>query len=817
MGRRPLACCALALAAGTLIAPAGLPPAAWCSLAATLLSGGLMLALVSRRSGSISLGGFLVLAAFGCLGGLARDVSARADPSDVGEVVARHPFLLGEGVEIRGRLAGAPWPCPDRLVDAPCLDLTIALTEITVMRISGPVTGRVRLRVAGLAGAPLKRGDRIRAHARLFAPHVYANPGAFDAVRHMRASGIRALGTVKSPRLIQVTARDDIDAVLGFLRSVDRLGRLLADRIDASMIGSPSGNRGAAVGRALLLGDTSRVDPDDLEVLRRAGVSHILAVSGFNVAVLAFVLLVLARAACLAQRWRFVAVLPVLFLYRLVNHAQASLDRAALMAVLTFGGRAFWRPPDPFNSIGLALLVLLGLEPALIHDAGFQLTFVATLSLLIAVGWTQRPGGEAAWNRVTDWLRRGAIAAIAALVGTLPICVMHFNRVTPGALVGNLLIGPLMATALVLLIVLEILAALPGELQLLVAPVIAHLVEWSFRITLPLDSFPFLSYRRITPGLFLCALYYAALAALLLDRLPRALRMLAAATLAVALVVLMAPIDTRQAPEGLRVTVLDVGQGDAILLETPGGDRLLVDAGGRSPGGFDVGERVVSRALWSMGIASIGVLVVTHSDADHAGGAAAIVRNFEPRLVLVPAGSSSWLDRSGARPLRRALAETGTAMTEVLDGFSICLRGGHLQVLHPARDSSASANESSIVLRLGAAGRGVLLPGDAGVETERILLSRAIESDILKAGHHGSRTSTSDRFLDRVRPRIAIISCGPGNRFGHPHPEVLARLEGRARLVLRTDRDGAIEVVLTPSATLLGDLPATSRRGRGAE
>ena len=286
-------------------------------------------------------------------------------------------------------------------------------------------------------------------------------------------------------------------------------------------------------------------------------------------------------------------------------------------------------------------------------------------------------------------------------------------------------------------------------------------------------------------------------------------------------ILLAAPVDTRRAPEGLRITMLDVGQGDASLVETPMRRRILVDAGGSPRGTFDVGERVVSQALWAMGIQSLDVVAVTHDDADHLGGAASVVANFHPREVWLPEGAQHWPPGPGIERLRAAAIKAGASLRHLARGSNLLLPGAEVLVMNPPSRTPGGVqdtlpdNESSLVLLVRHAGRLALLTGDAGARTERLLMNLLPAIDVLKVGHHGSRTSTSAGFIAAARPKVALISCGRNNRFGHPSREVVERLAKAGARLCRTDLDGAVSVELLGGAahgTLLSPSCALSRR-----
>jgi competence protein ComEC len=241
----------------------------------------------------------------------------------------------------------------------------------------------------------------------------------------------------------------------------------------------------------------------------------------------------------------------------------------------------------------------------------------------------------------------------------------------------------------------------------------------------------------------------------------------------------------------LRLTVLDVGQGDALVLRSPSGRVLLVDAG-PATGSFDVGEAVVAPYLWSLGVRRVEGLFLTHADSDHVGGASFLTRAFSVPDVFE--GIAAVQDPRYQR-IGRGWAERGPRRLTLRPGARLAWDGVEIEVLGPkapARAPRAAANEHSLVLRLRYRAVSLLLTGDAPGAVEAALPPRRAE--ILKVAHHGSRTSTSAELLERARPRLALVSVGPSSPFGHPHEEVLQRLERAGARVFRTDRDGSLTV-----------------------
>jgi competence protein ComEC len=297
-----------------------------------------------------------------------------------------------------------------------------------------------------------------------------------------------------------------------------------------------------------------------------------------------------------------------------------------------------------------------------------------------------------------------------------------------------------------------------------------------------------------TPTLFELALCYGALS---LPWVPRRRRRAVAAVL-----VVLGGADIgswareRFFRRDLLVRFLDVGQGDAAVVELPGGAVVVVDGGGFPRSRFDVGERVVARYLWTRKVLRLEAIAATHADFDHQGGLHALAREFSPREL--------WRSRlaaaaEGLEPLERIVRERGGRVRALSAGEEVWRSGGvAIHCLHPPPEGRLSDNDSSLVLRIAAGEVSLLLAGDVEREAEERIPAPAAE--VLKVPHHGSRTSSTSGFLSRVRPRVAVFSVGSGNRYGLPHPEVLARYRALGVRILRTDLDGSILVRARDSA-----------------
>jgi competence protein ComEC len=765
------------LAAAPLLPPAaafaaGIAAASWLALPSpALLATGATLLLVApavavRRPRPALV---LILAGVAVLGAL-----RAASPPLPDDHVAHRGF---EGaVVLEGRLAQEPvrW-APDRAR----LLLDVEATHLGPERL--PMVGLVQLTIYGDLTEPLGEGQRVLVDARVHRPIGYRNPGGFDYPAHLRREGILLVGHARADRLTALTP--------------DRPPwRVAVKRWAVDVIAARLPETSAALLAGLLLGERSALPPASDEAFRRAGVYHILAVSGFNVALLAGA--VFAGLAICGVPRRAVAVVAagVLVGFALVVGGQPSVLRATVMGLLLLAALLLDRQSQLPNALALATLVLLLWRPGDLWEPGFQLSFAATAGIVYLAPWlTERLTARG----TPPWLAAAVAVSLGAQAVVTPLMAAHFNQLSLIGVVANLAVVPLAAVATTLGMVALLAELLPGPLGPLLFDCL-WLILLTLRALVALAaSLPAAMVYLPAPTLAASLAWYGAV--LLAPEVAGSRRrraLLGALLLAVA--TLSAWPWLRPTERMLRVTFLDVGQGDAILVELPDGPRLLVDGGPGGAGRFDVGERVLAPFLWNRPLGRLDVVALSHWDADHSGGLAAVLARF-PVGELWESGRAP----GGAPETMAALARARVPRRVLTAGQRLWLGHAVLTVLGPAPGPPQAANDESLVLRLDWRGLSLLLPGDLGARGEALMLERGgpLRVLALKVAHHGSRSSTGAPFLAAARPRVAVISVGARNPFRHPSPEALARLEATGARVYRTDRDGA--VILETDGTVL--------------
>jgi competence protein ComEC len=649
----------------------------------------------------------------------------------------------------------------------------------------------------------LRRGDLVRVWARTGLPSRFANPWSDSPGLALRSAGIDRVGTVKSARLVELLA----SGPAGLPRWVDEARARLRAGLDR--IGESDPQSRGLLG-AMLLGDRAGLPVRTVELLRSTGLVHLIAVSGLHVGlILILVLGTFHRLPLPLWSRQFVTPLILGGLILLIG-SSASILRAAGMALIAAWGRRLGRGGQPLNSLCAVGLLLVALNPASIHNAGFRLSFAATAGILIGYRPLKRflplpafPGAPLA-------------ISIAAYLATAPWTAALFGTVAPVSLLSNLVSAPMCGLILLAGYPAMVLSGL--ELPTLgTGPMALAACRWLVRMAettpgailqVPGPSFP------VTAGL-LAALPLMACRG---RSMCRSILML---PLALSLTCLhLGKLPAVQPRGAVEVMVTDVGQGQAVLVRSAAGS-LLVDAGGSRSPTFDVGARVLAPQLAGIGIHRLDILAISHEHLDHAGGAAAILKRFEVGTVWVPPGT---LQQPAIRPLVELARRLHVPVVQAGLGTSCRGRGWTLTSLHPGKeDSHLSINDRSLVLRFEAEYGTALIPGDLGQAGEDAIMATGrlqalLDVDLLVAGHHGAAGGSSPRFLAAVSPEVVLVSAGRRNRFGHPDPETVGRFRAAGAAVGSTERDGLLRWRLDRSGWILtgyrsGEL-AGKRTGR---
>lgn len=559
----------------------------------------------------------------------------------------------------------------------------------------------------------------------------------------------------------------------------------------AAGLGEGMPPREAELARGFILGEDDRIDEATKEDFRRAGLSHLLAVSGENVTLLALLAMPLLGALGIPLRERLFWVLALIAVYVPVAGSGPSIQRAGVMGAIGVLGTLQGRRTSRFYALALAALVMLAIDPGVAAEIGWQLSFAAVLGILLLASPLQRELttllGEGRWRRA---LTDGLAVTVAATLATAPLIAYHFETLSTTTLMANVLAMPAVAPAMWLGMCTAGLSQVPGlplaplnALNALLLAYIAHVASWC--------AAPSWAERSVHLGGGGLLASYLGLGAACLGALRLRRARLCLPPLKPLLVVLVLAVGVgsglpalgeggRKPPRGLRVEVLDVGQGDAILLQPARAPAILVDGGPAGDG--------LATKLEAAGVASLGVAIVTHDQADHAAGIEELLGHYPvERLGYARLG----------RPTLESAAAAGVVARRLAAGEELRSGNLRLRVLWPPREllsaplEGQDPNQQALVLEARWGGFSMLLMADAEAESVPIDPGPV---DVLKIAHHGSNDAGLGRLLEEARPSLAVISVGAGNPYGHPTPGTLRTLSRHRVPTLRTDKEGDVVI-----------------------
>ncbi|MGA9119591.1 MAG: DNA internalization-related competence protein ComEC/Rec2 [Bacteroidota bacterium] len=620
-------------------------------------------------------------------------------------------------------------------------------------------------------------------------PSAERNPGEFSLRTYFEANGITHVLTLKGTANLVILQRGGGS---WWVRSVVLPARRWMLR---TFERSTGGEEGEFL-KGLILGERGGMSAMTKEAFVNAGVAHVLAVSGSNVAVVAAIFFLLLELLRVPRQARVLPVLAGLVFYMLVTGSQPPVERATIMAAVILIGRLIQRRVNPWNSLGVSGLVILAIDARQAFDIGFQLSYGAVLSLMalypVMNRWITAVSAPSRSGRILCWLLRVCAVSLAATLGTLPLTAICFGRVSVIGVLANIVVIP--ATELSVLLGAATLggalcsnwiAGCYGALNWLI-------LHWTLLVARLAGFSPVAYIDTVRFGLIDAVPYYAVLIALFAP-LTRKPQRIAITVLAAGAFTVLLPAEKYLGPRPalLRVSFIDVGQGDAILVEFPDNATLLIDAGPRSAR-FDAGEKTVLPFLRRRGVSALDVVVLTHNHADHIGGLPSVAAGMPIHRVLS-------LSPAALRGTLGVLYPERLFQCDSVESGQVIpvSPSARVYVLYPVPGGALgqSGGNESIVLKVAYGNISFLLTGDAETGQEQLLAGRYgefLQALLMKAGHHGSRTSSSEEFVELVRPCFAAVSVGEHNKFRHPSPSVLRRFASQNVEVSRTDEEGAV-------------------------
>jgi len=765
---------------------------------------------------------YLLVAAFFLTGALL--TSENRLPSQLRSLAIHHQKVIIEGVVLE----------PPKHLSPSMVRMKVSARDLVREKNLFPINENISVTVYRNA-MPFQPGEKIRFPARLRPFKSFQNPGHFDYEKFMTLQGVTCAAAVSDGRRIVPMG----PGTLPFWRGgVERLQAPVRTFFEASL-----DHRDAALFRALILGERQGIDPSLRETFNRSGLGHLLAVSGLHIGLVAWAAFFLFKWG-LSRSYRlllttdirkwcaFLTCFPVIG-YTLLAGCQISAQRAMIMVLAYLVSLILGKEKEVWSTLSLAGLVILFLDPMAIFTPSFQLSFLAvtgilwlTPSILNKLGY-----GKHASPNHNSLLRSGvayfaglAAVSMSALYFLLPITAFYFHRIPLVSIPANLTTIPILG---LWVLPLGLLSVLTLPLSSHMAAFFLHGSTWGLDMMMAIIRFwSNLSCASIwifTPNLFEIGLFYAFTFFAFFAGRRRWAKFGLAAVLFFIMIDAAFWVHRVRFNRDLEVVFLDVGKGNAALISFPGGKKMMIDGGGFSSGHFDVGKMVIAPFLWHRKIGAINYLVLSHPQADHMNGLRFIAKAFHPKEFWY---NGDRVETQSYKDLMTILENEGILKKRPLQlQKKIYVNGAEIEVLYPKPEEETSEissdgkrlNNRSMVLKVSYGGTSILFPGDLEEPGEKNLLTHAgarVKSDILLSPHHGSRTSSSEAFLEMVAPQLCVISSGE-DRFGRfPHPVVLKRLDEMECETVCINSSGAVTVKVGPDGFDVNSFVSGASRNR---
>ncbi|MEW6457156.1 MAG: DNA internalization-related competence protein ComEC/Rec2 [Acidobacteriota bacterium] len=646
-----------------------------------------------------------------------------------------------------------------------------------------PSYGKVRIKIRSeeINFPEINMGDRIKVSAKLSHFYSYKNFKSSSSRIFFKINQINRIAYSKSQNLIEIIEKN---RKFNLLNTISQIREFLLKKIDESATRDHKYLKEASFLKAILLGEREGLPKEILDSTQNSGLFHLLAISGAHIGIISFFIFRFLRLFINSEKLNYIILIFFLIFYSVLVEGRASVIRASLMAISFSIGKILYKDINYINILSFSYVLILAINPFFLFDIGFQLTYTATLSLILLAPRFLKylPALPFKISELTS-------ISLAAQIGVLPIIAYYFNRVTLISVFLNLLAVPLAGIILGLsFIILPIYLIFPFLKFLMIS--IFYLIDIFLLISDFSYKTPFLSYRIPGPNILLMIIYYIFLT-ILLTKLNKKLKIIFLTSFLFSLFLILAyPFPSYS--KYMSISFIDVGQGESILVEFPGYKKMLIDGGGTFNDNFDIGERVVSPFLWSKGIKKINYVVSTHAHSDHLKGLITVIKNFKYGEI--------WESTSPKNEFlyKKFIKLLKNKPKKINRGYKTKINNVEIEIIHPPRkkDPEKALNEDSMVIKLSYRKISFLLTADIDMVSEMDIIKSGtnIKVNVLKAPHHGAKSSSSEEFLEKVKPEIVVICVGYKNSFGFPDQEIIDRYRIRKINVLRTDYNGLIEI-----------------------
>jgi len=707
----------------------------------------------------------------------------------------------GNTVQIKGIVVSEPG------ISNGSVKYVIKTSEIIFNGIEKTVKGKILLTVVPDSGSYIDYGREIIVRGKIKLPNEARNQGGFNYAMYLAQSGISAT----------VYASFDSVEFLGYGNSniLVKAGRAVRNKI-VEVIDKSLPFQQAQLLNGMLIGYAEKLDENVEEVFKDAGLTHIMAVSGANIGFIILLFTFIFKKIGLGKRLSSAVMICILIFFAFITGFSPSVVRAVIMGIICMAAGLFRREYDLPNSLALSALLMLLFNPFILFNIGFQLSYAATISILVLFKYIKSILYSIF---VPEKLAEMIAVTLSAQIGVLPISVFYFNRISIISVVSNLLVAPVLEPITIIGVIMAFMGQFSVAISTIIGYVNCTLLSFVLYVSKISSQLPFAVLTVPTPPIAMILLYYMFVPVILIYIASRDWKKI----LRILLVLCIAAFLTQIfyfSSRNLKVYFIDVGQGDSVFISTYSGKNILIDGGGYSSFAYtqkgeekirDMGESTVIPYLLDKRVTSLDIVIATHGHEDHIAGLVSVLKNVNVRTLVVPDLENNINDSyaidadtgegmAALDNLIRIAAERNINVLKCREGDMLKIdKKTKIHVLHPGinhKYNKSALNNLSLVLKLEYKNIRMLFTGDIEKEAEDDILNSGmdIKANVLKVAHHGSDSSTQEDFLKAVMPDAAVISVGRNN-FGHPSGKVLERISGLGVRLFRTDEDGGISII----------------------
>lgn len=620
-------------------------------------------------------------------------------------------------------------------------------------------------------------GETIQITGVLEKPEGARNEGGFNYKNYLYSQNIFSIITASSEKNVYKIEEAKFDLIHSIQRSIYNVFSKLLPRNHMSIL----------IG--MIIGDTSETSEEVENDFKISGISHLLAVSGSNVAYIILAIKFLLNKFTSRSVSNILTILFIV-LFVLISGGSASVVRAAMMAIIAIVSELVSRKSNTLASIATSALVILIYNPFVIYDIGFVLSFCGTIGIVLLNSKISSYLNSKIKSKILKMFIDTFSVTMSAQIILLPIMWRAFNTISIISLLSNLIVVPLTGVITILGIAIYFV----GLIYMPVARILSYSIYVLIEFVINVASFcAKISFSQIilpTPSWLFIIIYYMVIYKIFVDseRNKSACIMISMLIVAQIIIGILPNLCTH-------INMIDVGQGDCIYMETINKKRILIDGGGSENSDYDVGENVLVPYVLDKGTKTIDCIILTHAHEDHIEGLISVVEKLKVNQIIVgPQPTNEFLYEK----LLIVAAENNVPIKTASKGDKFYIDNVEFEVMHPENNIKFKddLNNNSLVIKIKVDEITLLITGDIEKQAEMLIINENISANILKVAHHGSNTSTSEEFINKVSPQVALIGVGENNNFGHPAENVIERLNKIACNIFRTDNHGEVKLRL---------------------